>query len=223
MAVFENPNVFNNSLILYFDIANSFSYIGTGLALNDISPINNSATLNSHVLVSNYNNLGVLSFNGVNAFVTGGNFQVISAGQPVTVNSWVYFNGLNTSNIFNCHVGVTTLFSVVQKLGGLYARNNAGDYNLNTSIYSPGWINICVAFSNLGATSYINGNYVFTNVGAATSGNAGISTFAIGHNGLNTNLEPLNGLIGLLSVYNAALSTSQALQNFNAFRSRFGL
>lgn len=115
-------------------------------------------------------------------------------------------------------------FGLVQKLGNVFSRTSGEDVKINNaSINISSWANVCVTYSGTIASVYINGNFISSYSPITISATTGISSFAIGCNGISTLLELFNGNLGPLMVYNTSLAQSQVLQNFNATRSRFGL
>lgn len=101
--------------------------------------------------------------------------------------------------------------STINDISGANFNATLNNVSLNTSIL------------NLGVSFYLNSNYVGFNSSAAITNFSGISSYAVGYNGISTTVENLNGNIGPIQIYNAALTQSQITQNFNAFRSRYGL
>lgn len=174
---------------------------------NGTSVFNISGMLSAYKIVSSTGVAGGLATDS-----TAGNNGIANFGYALT------FKGTSTQSS-----SFSTSFGLVQKLGSVFART-ASDYKLSASLSVNTWTNLCLVYSGIGVSAYINGQLAAYNSSGAITPNSGITSFAFGTNGLfGNNIELLNGNIGPISIYNTTLSTTQVLQNFNAFRSRFGL
>ena len=106
--------------------------------------------------------------------------------------------------------------------GGQYANNN-----IPTGLIHDGsvWYNIVMAVGATEYKDYINGavSYAPGNFGggSAPNGSSPTQRFFIGH---RWDLpETVNAKIGVVNIYNRALTDAEVTQNFNYYRSRYGL
>lgn len=107
--------------------------------------------------------------------------------------------------------------------GGQYATNN-----VPTALTHDGstWYNIVMAVGATEYKDYINGAVTyapgnFGPGGAAPNGSSPTQTFYIGKRW--DNADTVNAKMSVVNVYNRALTDAEVAQNFNYYRSRFGL
>ena len=106
------------------------------------------------------------------------------------------------------------------------ARSNIADgENCAFSFVVNVWYQVIVIRSSATIYFYINGQQQTTQ-GSGTS-NYSYSSSALSRIGAGGNvpliLEPLNGNIANVKIYNRALSAAEVQQNFNALRGRYGI
>ena len=149
-----------------------------------------------------------------------------------SIEAWHYYDGTNTSagpNIFTEYQyggGTINL--------GLGCGNSGNTTDLQTWWYGSGfhttapytltpgaWYQIVGTFDGTTLNLYVNNTLVRT----ATEPPGGAANPAIGY-GLMTRWDPgglWGGRLAIVNVYNLALSGAEVAQNFNYYRSRFGL
>jgi hypothetical protein len=224
-------SIITSGLILNLDASNVSSYPGTGTIWTDLSGNNKNGTLvtgtgNPGPTWSSTNG-GIFSFDGINDYlqvfdvITNGGVNLIS---EYTVNVWfkettnsgrglIETNNLNTTGngAPNLYVG---LFN-----GNLNTYNVSSGYSSNIPYSRNGWNYLTITRktgTNTPENVYINGSLSSTrNITTANSDR--YLNFGVGYAGF------FNGYIGSISAYNKILTGSDALQNFNATKSRFGL
>lgn len=226
MSLSFGKAIITNNLLVQYDPANLFSYPRVGSAITDLSSNGNNASLSNIGFFTT--NIGILSFNGSSSYVISqGGFIGVATTAQLTINTWIYINNTSTSCIFNSWVNSATLsttFGLVQKNGIIYARNSVADYILSGANILPNqWYNVCLTYSSVGATCYINSTPVATSTSAQITYNAGITSFVFGCQGFSTFVEAFNGYMGLLGIYNTNLTPSQITQNFDAMRGRYNV
>lgn len=112
---------------------------------------------------------------------------------------------------------------------GWYTTNWGGQQAYQGAIPTDGstWYNITMAVDTTNYKDYINGAVSydpgsFSAIGAAPpNGSSPTQQFYIGKRW--DNADTVNAKMAVVNIYNRALTDAEALQNFNHYRSRFGL
>lgn len=240
MGNFIRPSIVRNGLILHLDAANPKSYIGTGTTVNDLSGNGYNGTLINGLGVST-TNAGVFTFDGVNDWINCGTpAKIGSTLTGLTVAVWIKptVAGVNciaengdsyatntfymfqenatelTFNIYGQTVAATNDYSV---------RYCASTYQINNWYYFVGTWTSGGGFPNV----YLNG--VLSN--GRTGGN-NVVTPRNGNTPLGIGARPntvggagnfFAGNMGMVQMYDRALTATEILQNYNATKGRFGL
>lgn len=232
--------IVKDGLILSVDAADKNSYPGSGNDWDDLTQNQNILTLYSSSVYSTSGN-GSISFNGTTAGVSGSNASVYTITAAISLEVWAYLtisgnifiigkgpsNGAatfypgnyelqtNTNNVISFLHQTTTTASDTS-----YAFYNTANnsYSLNT------WTHIIATCDGTTSTIYTNGITRTTTRGFAGTNGGLISTntqtLKIGR---RTDGLVMGGNIGLVRMYNRVLSATEAIQNYNAQKSRFGL
>ena len=230
MAIGYNPNVVTNGLVLCVDAANNKSYSGSGTAWNDMTLSGNNGTLINGPTF-NSGNGGSIVFDGINdysSFPTG----FISSLTSFSVDSWFYWtdNG-NWSRIFDFGTGTNVYTYLTPSSDNAKVRfaitvsSFGSEQRLETSKFTSNtWNNVVITLSGTTGRMYVNGSLVQTNTGM-TLNFSSLGSTALNYLGRSQwSSDPyLSGRISKFSIYNTALTADQVLQNYNAFRGRFGL
>ena len=216
--------------VLSLDAGNPASYPGTGSTWTDTvggipftlvnAPAYNSA------------NGGYIQFNP-----SSGQYGYSTTNLGTLANwsieAWHYYDGTNTSsgpNIFTEYqYGGGTI-----NLGLGWGNGSGADNELQAWWYGGGfhgtpsysltpgaWYQIVGTFDGTTLNLYVNNTLVQT----ATEPPGGAANPAIGY-GLMTRWDPgglWGGRLAIVNVYNSALSDAEVAQNFNYYKSRFGL
>jgi hypothetical protein len=183
---------------------------------------NNTVTANSLT----YNSDGSFSFNGSSNLITFPNNTALDTQTP-TVEVWVKTNA-TTQNGFWFEKGtVNTQYALFQEGANIQWRlGPLGDLTTPTATYmnTTSWYQVVGTYTSGDRRLYINGVQVNSN---ATTGslsvNSGGSSIGVYGGFSGGRGYYYNGNIGMVRVYNRALSAAEVLQNFNAQRSRYGL
>jgi hypothetical protein len=216
--------------LLSLDAGNPASYPGTGTVWTDTVgsipfTLVNGPTYNSA-------NGGYIQFNpgsGQYGYSTT-NLGTLTAW---SIEAWHYYDGTNTSSGPN-------IFTEYQYDGGTinlglgWGNGSGADNELQAWWYGPGfqgtpsysltpgaWYQIVGTFDGTTLNLYVNNTLVRT----AVAPPGGAANPAIGY-GLMTRWDPgglWGGRLAIVNVYNLALSGAEVAQNFNYYRSRFGL
>jgi hypothetical protein len=231
MGVFSGPNVVDDNLVLYLDVANTQSYAGSGSTWTDLSGEGNNGTISGATYTSGIG--GDFDFDGSNDRVTFASGQDI--GGEITISFWVYPT-LNTSiNTFLSTKGSSTSTGYAfvanswntgnRKLIFEVANGSSADtvVSANDVVDNNQWQNLAVTcVRSTGATVlYKNGSSIVTDTLTVTDwGNTG--TFEIGK------YPPVDaywyhGKMSIAQVYTRALTAEEVAQNFNALRGRYGI
>lgn len=212
-----NAQVSRYSLVLYWDIANSNSYPGTGTTITDLSGNGVTGTLTGGVSY-NTNNGGVLTTNGTTGYITSSALNLASTNYTVIGAS--RYNGATRGRMINA----TSNNWLLGQWG-----------NSTTNYYAEGWITnsggsggsdttwrIFAGTGNIAGDSYnfyVNGTL---NTGPSNGGSQGPNGITIGRYALG-NSEYSTGDFSFLLVYNTVLSATEIANITNSFRGRFGI
>jgi hypothetical protein len=219
MAFSNGPKITTSGLVLCLDASDKLSYPGSGTTIYDLSGNGNHGTLYNGVGYST-NSGGVLTFDGVDDWVVTSGPNLISTNYTV-MGAARYSGGVNQRMI-------TAPYSI--------NSNNwlMGHWSNSTENYfAEGWVSSVQA--GVSDTSWriysVNGNiagdsyalYVNNslNAGPNSNGSAGPNRFSI--SGYGVGQEQSQGEFSFLLAYNRILSADEMTQNYNAYKSRFGL
>jgi hypothetical protein len=168
---------------------------------------------------------GTFSFNGSNSHCTMPNNTIFDTQTP-TVEAWIRPSTLNQNGFIFEKGTVNTQYSLFFEGANIVWRHasTAGGYsNIYTST-SPmtvnQWNHVVGTFTSGNRRVYINGNLV--------ASDAPVQTIPTNNNGqtigmYNSGGYYYNGSIGVVRVYNRALTANEVSNNFNALRTRYGI
>ena len=228
MALAHSPSIVTSGLVLCLDAANPKSYPGSGTTWTDLSGLGNNGTLTNGVGY-NSSNLGSLSFDGVDDYVTVSN-QTTSS---FTLCCWLRTTATSLTGTYAWQ-GNGILWSDVG--GGandfvLAILNNkvsfyTGDNNTNidgtTSINTGSWFYVAIIKNGTNSNKNIYVNSILEATGDCTANLLTANPIIrIGGNTLDSRY--FNGNIAQVQIYNRALTASEIQQNFNALRGRFSI
>lgn len=234
--------IIDNSLVLYFDAANSKSLLSGATLFNDISRTGNNTTSSFQPTYDSLDG-GSLFFNGTtNRLQTIRNPQLTN---QITIEFW--YKTLNVSGSQPPPgFGVGFIGGRETQYRMLVTNINVQWVcaTVNNSWYSTGtvtpsipipnitnvWTQVVGVYDGVRNSIYLNGGRSSASSPNTISGNIlnlGFGNFGIGYPidaspGVNT-VNAFNGNIAIVKVYNRALSPSEILQNFNAIKSRFNI
>ena len=216
--------------VLSLDAGNPASYPGTGTTWTDTVGSMPFTLVNAPAY--NSANGGYIQFNP-----SSGQYGYSTTNLGTLANwsieAWHYYDGTNTSsgpNIFTEYqYGGGTI-----NLGLGWGNGSGADNELQAWWYGGGfhgtpsysltpgaWYQIVGTFDGTTLNLYVNNTLVQT----ATEPPGGAANPAIGY-GLMTRWDPgglWGGRLAIVNVYNSALSGTEVSQNFNYYKSRFGL
>lgn len=235
-------NIVTSNLILNLDAGNVVSYPGSGNIWYDLSGNGNNFTLYNGVGFSTDNG-GCLTFDGSNDYASSSNNINLTSYDYVAVEIFYKCNSTAAAMLFehtsdwNANPGG---FGLATNSNGNNQLTNCNHTNHNTEVArnylvndNSSWSDNLNLYSKIsdptGRLTYVNGNIVsFTNTGGyptgtATSPNGSFanSIFYIGSRGGSNSF--FNGRISSIKIYGFKINAGQVQQNFNAYRSRFGI
>lgn len=219
------PSYVTDGLLIYLDAGNVESYPGSGTTWTDLTGNGYNSTLVNSPTYSNTDG-GVLQFNGSNNYAT---ITGLDLRRDFSLEIWVKINafatfgpnffgqGISDTNqsIFTCHFvdGATLLY-----------RMYSNDYDLTLSPATPTntWTQYIFTYTHSSPyTKKVYRDGILKGTSGPQGQYAGTGIFYIGTSyGLNSNL---NGNIAISRIYTKVLSDVEALKNYNADKSRFGL
>ena len=218
MAFRYSPSIVTNGLVLYFDAANTKSYVSGSTIWNDLSrSVGNGTILNGPVF--NSANLGSIFFDVVNEYLT----TPISLSLQNTVSLWMRPDTGSTAN------GIFDAYTVAGTSGVLIRRATSGTTSIfvadgtaqnGVTVNTPAgvWTNLTLVNDGINARVYINMGTPST---IARVHAVGLPILLATRQRGGTNYW--SGNIANVQVYNRALSLSEMLQNYNTVKTRFGL
>lgn len=229
MAIAYNPLTFTNGLVLCLDAANTKSYPGSGTNFNDISGNSNNGTLTNGPTYSS-NNGGYFSYVAAsNQYTAVANTNILRLTGSITLQTIIYPTSYPS--------GIGGGAFLIAMPGAYYLElKNSGVlrsyfYGLSTEGYHDGtntislnqWSHIAIVRNQSANTivSYINGvvDRTITNItGSVTAVSNTLQIGAFSGGGYS-----FNGRMSGAWAYSQALTADQILQNFNAFRGRYGV
>jgi hypothetical protein len=223
-----------SNLVLYYDPSNSSSYPGSGTTINDLSGNGLNGSMSGITFTTPY-----FSYNGTSSQIRVADNTLLEPGSgdwtiEVWVNQAVSGNDVVIGKFDNGGLTVDVSYSIRTTNTTYYAQLGSGSGSgsslfVNSTNYIgtiDTWYQIVYVFTNVAS------NTLETFVNGVSIGSVGHSLASI----LNTD-NPLyigsynggeyaqwfDGKIGITRLYNASLTSSQVLQNFNADKSKYGL
>ena len=217
-----------SGLVLYLDAGKSSSYPGTGNTWTDISGNNNNATLPS-ALVSSYSSTvggGSFLFQGDGSTTIQSSAMTnwnITTTNALSVETWIkrtnysnYQFWFSTPDLYY-RLGVNPsgyFFWDMAHYVDRQAPNFASEGVWHHIVYTAG-----IESGNVTTRIYVDGALV-TSLNEGITALSSFTNYLIG-DGQDPGHHPLKGNMGLIRVYNTALSASTVTQNYDAEKDRF--
>ena len=229
MGTKYNPNIVRDSLVLYFDAANTRSYSGSGNTVYNMALSSSiGATLSSGVsFSSNPSTFAATTSNFILSDYT------LASGTSFTVCMWFKRVGSNFwSAMFGCEVWnsgigyngrLETATTVRFSRGG----DGTGIVYSNAALVSANFNHYAFVKNPSGSNSFIYLNGV--QVASGSINDVSITKpFVFNGRWLNSGTDVSTGdaqasQFSNISVYTKALSAQEVLQNYNATKKRYGL
>jgi hypothetical protein len=219
------------NLVLYYDPSNSSSYPGTGTTINDLSNNGLNGTMSNITFTTPY-----FSYNGSSSQVSVADNPLLEPGSgDWSIEFWVNHSVLAGSS--RVLIGKTDGGNAADWGYGLRSGAPGNTFmeigDGSTSITSPSstlsintWYQVVGVWTNVASNSlalYINGGFIGSNSHSFTSIKNTTSPLYLGSFNGGQFSQWLNGRMGVVRMYNKALTGSEVLQNFNADKSKYGL
>lgn len=239
-------NMVKSNLVFYIDFASKSSYPGSGNIVYDLSGNNRNGTLINSPTFSTSNG-GILTFNGSNNYIQFGNF--LDNTPNITVGAWINTSDQTSKRrtiIGKCanygsgagwELGVNTNakngvfhFMSQESGGNRWAQSDTGAPTPQTftSIVDGTWRYIVATLGAINVAPTLYNNGVLANpqtvVSSGDTAFTSISTTTNVYIGAREGgVEPLNGQIGMVHIYNRVLTGDEILQNYKSIKGRYGL
>jgi len=228
------PDFVSSGLVAYYDPANSLSYSGTGSTFSDLSGNSNDGT----IVGATYTNSSYFSLDGTNDYIRSPNlYSDIGNPDTFSAGAWVYPTaaGVVLQIAGTPTPGLTYFFSALEFVGAGSPVPNFGLWGGAGIIKDTGsalsyntWYHMVITYDATTLKGYINGaevasatityssphddsltaHHLLWGAGAAT--NMGDGTY-------------FNGRMGIIRVYDRALSGAEVTSNYNNAKSIYGL
>ena len=228
----SSPTFVSSGLVLHYDPSNSTSYPGSGTTITDLSGNGFNGTMSNVSFTSPYFTYNGSSSNisvADNALLEPGsgdwsvefwvNHSVIAGSSRVLIaktdgglaSEWGY--GLRTSNIGNTFMEIGN--------GTTSTTSPFSTLSINT------WYQIVGVWTNVATNTlvlYVNGASIGTRFHSFVSVKNTTSPLYIGSFGDGSAFgQWLNGRMGIVRMYNKALTSTEILNNYNVDKSKYGL
>ena len=225
MAIYDNPKIVTNGLILCLDAGNRKSYPGSGTAWSDLSGRGNNGTLTNGPLFDSDRG-GCIDLDRTNDYV---NLPLSSElttlnGSNLTICAWFYLRGAGgiLFSTTRSSPSSTLIYGIYpsQQIFNVFPPSG-GQAGVGLTSPTDTWSFYAVsAIAGVNATFYQNLN---TQTAAHTEIYTGATPTAVTLGAQLLTPQYINGKIAVFSVYNRALSPQEITQNFNATCARFGV
>ena len=227
-----SQGVVTNGLVLYYDPSNSSSYPGTGTTINSLAPTNLTGAMSNITFTNPY-----FTYNGTSSQITVTDNALLEPGSGNwTMEAWVYLSntGAGPKTIlgkfdpgggaadvsYSMRISTANAFAQFGDGTGAFVDSTSYTLTINT------WTQIVYVWTN-GATktlqTYINGASIGSVNHTLNSILNTPSNLYLGSYNGGEYAQWMNGRIGIIRLYNTALSASQVLGNYNANRAIYGI
>lgn len=222
MATSYGPKIVRDGLYFYYNLANPNSYnLSTPLILRDTSGNKINASLSNGPIFSTFNG-GILSMDGVDDSITNTISRV--GADNTTQIVWFKWNGVNQGRIISyigsnagtngigIYIGSNSC-AATNYIGIFYGGISCNTTNNPTDTIGTSWRMLSLT-RVVWSTRLYRDTTELRNISSAYNGSSTTFTQFICAPG---------GDIGMIMVYNRALTQAEITQNFNATRGRFGV
>lgn len=227
MPNYYGPKIVADNLVLCLDAANPKSYPGSGTSWTDLARNGNNATLFNGPTYSTENK-GIITTDGTNdnIFILN-NSTISSFTSDITINfltkiigSSDYMSLFGKSSDDNWNDGFGAYFET----GFFYFFvNDWATYFVGTAGANVTGSFINLTFVKSGTFLYIYKNGAVLASQNASPGNITNTSSSLTFGNTPSSNYPIGASFSHISLYNAALSPTQILQNYNALKGRYKL
>lgn len=229
---FTLPNIVTSNLVLWYDPSFSTSYPGSGSTITNLANTGLSGTLSNITYTDPY-----FSYNGTNSQIMVSDSAALEPGSGSwTMETWIRVSAFGSSQVVlgkfdSGGLSQDVSYSVrINSGGSLFAQFGDGTGSfVNSTFYQTTlntWYQVIYVWKN-GPTktleTYINGVKIGTvnhtlNSLLNTSSNLYLGSY---NNGEYP--QDFNGRMGIVRLYNTALTSSEVNQNYTSSKSIYGL
>ena len=232
-------NISPQGLVLDLDAGIKGSYPGVGTTWSDISNNGNNGTLTNGPTFTG-SNYGAIVFDGVNDYVTGSIINTpnqlsvfcfknpkprVGSVYPTIISKWTNdAQGQNRSWVVGSIPGGVDYLAI--STDGTYTNSTVKRYEFSSSVSNNIWTQIGFTFNNGTIVPYLNGapvNYTAVLNPNITSIHTSSIPYTLGYCKDGVLDLYYSGSIATAQIYNQALNQFQVWQNFNAYKSRYGI
>jgi hypothetical protein len=220
-------NIVTNNLQVLMDAGNRISYDATGTVFYDLTAnLNNANLVNTPTWENSVG--GNLYFDGVNEYFDFTSTTGIRLnGDYSTFSMWCYIRSVGPNGYAELYsVWGANRTAIKWQSDGVGMDANGDFYNVFVNTTNPynQWMNITCVIDRVNSVFKVYRNGVFIGSDTFTSYSATSTSVTVGGNTLTGNGgDYIKGSISNLMVYNIELTPIQIADNFNAYKSRFGL
>lgn len=215
------PYVTDN-LLIHLDAGNPSSYPGSGTVWTDLTINGYNGTLVNGITYSSADG-GTLVFDGSNDYVS---ISSLDLRRDFSLELWVKINTFSPSlqGLFGQGIAMGNQgMHIFLNASSVNYRMYFNDYNLGAVVNTSQWYQFIFTYSHSSYKKKIYRNGVLLGESAAQGQWQGDGPFRIGHTySYISPSEKLNGSVGIFRAYSKVLSDAEALQNYDANKSRYG-
>jgi len=219
----SGQKIITDGLVLHLDAAQLRSYPGSGTTWTDLSGNGNNGTLTNGPTFSTANG-GSILFDGTNDFVDFTTDSNLLPTDGLTVEVWFKTGIKDRFLLAKSSTAATNGYNLAgMSTDKIQLIVNSVTVNSVTNITTNNWTNCAATW--IPSTSmilYLNGSQNAINTTSIPSSiiNPNSVIEICRRDGIR---DFWNGNVGVVRIYNRALSATEVLQNYNATKSRFGL
>lgn len=231
MGLLVKPNNhITSNLILHYSPSNLKSYSGSGTTISDLSGNGLNGTLSNNVTFTS----NELNFNGTNTQINiSDNALLEPGGGDWSIEVW--FNNVGSTGTLigkYRNGGRSADISYALRLMGTgsiradFGNGTTAQTTDNFSFAANTWVQMVYVWDKTNSNIYTYSNGVLTQTKAITlSGSIlnGSTNLYIGSYNGGEYSQYFNGKLGIVRIYNKALSSAEVLVNFNANKLTYGL
>jgi hypothetical protein len=228
------PSPVTNNLVLWYDPSETASYPGTGTTINNLSVTTLPGTMSNITYTDPY-----FAYNGSSSTVSVADAAVLEPGSGSwTMEAWFNVASAATSGVIlgkfddgglAQDVSYSIRYNTSRSLFAQFSNGSPATF-VDSSTYTftfNTWYQVVYVWTNTVGTktidTYINGTLIGTVNHTFTSLlNAPNPLYLGSYNG-GEFPQWVNGRIGVVRLYNAALTAGQVAQNFTTDRNKYGL
>jgi len=212
-----------DGLLIYYDPANTSSYLSGDTAVYDLSKNNRNGNLINSVGYSSVGS-GSFSFDGVDDLIA---IPTITGLTDFTISVWFQSTGAGSTGAtaYNAIIGQGSLNRILVATGPnkiVLAQMGGSNYLSTTTCPFNLWNNMTYTYDSINniAQLYVN------NIKQTSQSNSSV-TYTTSEHYLGATSNPITdyamkGFISSFFMYNRKLSDDEVTNNYNALRGRFG-